>query len=1027
MRFPRSVVEEIANSIDLVDYVEVRGVDGKRQGGGFKARCPFHDDSTPSFSIPAGKQYFKCFGCEAGGDIFTFIMMYDKVPFPKAVEIAASYAGIELPEADALSPEEIEARMEREKLNTIYMAAANYCNKVMPPDIREHLRKTYGLTDEFIDEKKVGYDDGNLFNFLYNELGFSKEDLLSSGLFIKTQSGALDFFKTRIVFWYWKNGFPVYAIGRETEYTRNLKEYEQYEKGKYKKLLSHNPETRPYISREVQNKFIYNEEQFLNAFNRPEYGVITEGITDAMLAEQKGIPVMSPVTKQFRKEDLERLKRIARFVPVIYIVNDNEENESGLKGAEATAKELSSAGINAYITTIPRPPGVKKVDLNDFLKTIPDEAAFRKFLAENSVSYLDYLIAKANEHKESGDDAQAQQMINEALLEARHMDPMTREEFFKKIAKQTDIRIGVIRDQFKVLLNKEKDDPRLKESEEYYQDLLDRAKEDSEQSGGHKLYKLLLDKGAQFYRLGGMESTDVLMTLNGQTFTVSSEESPFTMLLQHDFNLNYLDHQVKKMIFEMKSRAYYNAAKIKKQTWLYCDKENRTLYLPIGYEDPRILKISTSGIDIINNGEDKGIFVSTPGSFMLPWKYDPTINKNTVASLLLRDFVENAPCKPSEALLLLVTAFAYPLKRYVDTTPIIKIHGRTSSGKTQLAKAISNIFYGTERFGEMTDASLFDQGSRRMIIILDNIEKIDGRLLEQFLLYTASNGNREIRDKSRDSGTINQMIDCLTILTAIHPFEKVELLNRSFDITTHPKYHKRDRDITLVNEDFRANRDQYLSLWVQVLRESLASLDEMRDKRNIVASTFPRHFKERLNAFYGVMWHVSERLLGWAGWTEKEIQDLVFSWIEDQSKTGSEQEKDISQVYYYFSLIAQYIRDNIHKDWIEEVLEFADIRAGNIVIEATGAQLFTAFSRASRESGLKLPFTSGRQLMARVTNDQSVMEQNGWVVKTRVRRDKGGNYVHQFVCPVTYIPEEPLELSSAAASLEWADEDEGWT
>ena len=163
-----------------------------------------------------------------------------------------------------------------------------------------------------------------------------------------------------------------------------------------------------------------------------------------------------------------------------------------IKGAEATAKELSSAGINAYITTIPRPPS-KKVDLNDFLKTIPDEAAFRKFLGENSVSYLDYLIAKANEHKESGDDAQAQQMINEALLEARHMDPMTREEFFKKIAKQTDIRIGVIRDQFKVLLDKEKDDPRLKDSEEYYQDLLDRAKEDSGHSDGHKLYKLLLD------------------------------------------------------------------------------------------------------------------------------------------------------------------------------------------------------------------------------------------------------------------------------------------------------------------------------------------------------------------------------------------------------------------------------------------------------------------------------------------------------------------------------------------------------
>ena len=79
----------------------------------------------------------------------------------------------------------------------------------------------------------------------------------------------------------------MYAI-EETEYTRSLKEYEKHEKSKYKQLLSHNPESRPCISRE--NKFIYNEEQFLNAFTRPEYGVITEGITDAMLAEQKEYP-----------------------------------------------------------------------------------------------------------------------------------------------------------------------------------------------------------------------------------------------------------------------------------------------------------------------------------------------------------------------------------------------------------------------------------------------------------------------------------------------------------------------------------------------------------------------------------------------------------------------------------------------------------------------------------------------------------------------------------------------------------------
>ena len=79
-----------------------------------------------------------------------------------------------------------------------------------------------------------------------------------------------------------------------------------------------------------------------------------------------------------------------------------------------------------------------------------------------------------------------------------------------------------------------------------------------------------------------MENTDVLMTLNGQTFTVSSEESPFTMLLQHDFNLNYLDYQVKKVIFEMKSERTTMRQKLRSKPGFTATKKTEHSIFPLG-------------------------------------------------------------------------------------------------------------------------------------------------------------------------------------------------------------------------------------------------------------------------------------------------------------------------------------------------------------------------------------------------------------------------------------------------------------
>lgn len=1019
MRVPKDVIEDIIQRIDLKEYAETRGLAFKSG----KACCPFHEDSTPSFSIPNNEQYFRCFGCEVSGDVISFIMRFDNATFIEALNIAAKYAGVSLPDEEFMSREEIEAREIRERLNKVYSVAAAYMHKVLPKDLREHLNKNYGMEDDFIDFKQVGYDDGNVYNYLLNVMGIPEQDLLMSGLFVKIGKKAKDFFETRLVFWYWRRGNPVYAIGRETEYTKALEGYEKYEADrKYKKLLTYDEEKRPYISREVGNKFIYNDDVFTNSFNRPSYGVITEGITDAMLAEQKGIPVMSPVTKQFRKDDIERLKQISRHVPTIYLVNDNEENESGLKGAISTAKELSEVGVNPYVTVIPRPKGVEKVDLNDLLKSIQSEQEFLGFLQDNSKNYLDFMVERASECKEEGNEPKYREMIDEVLVESKNMKPMVQEEFFKSVAKKTGTRIGAVREQYKHLLEEDKKKPEKKSTS--FEELV---QENEEESDAHKLYRALLDRGGKFFRSGGMESTDVIMILDGNTYSIRTEESPFTLYIQHHFNMNFHDHTIKKMIFEVKSMAYYNSARIKKQSWLFSDKQDPTLYLPLGFEETNILRIKPNEIKVVNNGQDNGVFVNNPGEVMEPWQFNPDVDRETILKELIDCYITLSPSSTEESLMVLLSVLAQPFKRYVDTIPIIKVHGASGSGKTQAARTPVLMLYGNEEaIGTMTSASLFDEADRRPVTVLDNLEKLTGELVEQFLLYSSTRGVRQIRDKSKNSGTIRQFVDSMAILTAIHPFEKTELINRSFDIHASKRFHKDPERVIRAEHTMNQKRDDFLSAWVLSLQDCLGTIDTLIEKRAAISKRYPTHSKERLNPFFALMWHLAESFLVHAGWKKKDLSKLVFGWIDSQSAKGSEQEKDISHVFLNFSMIAQYIRNETYKDFLDDVLEFADNVDGKIVIEASAQQLLTVFFRVSKENGQRLPFTNSQQLMSRITSEKELLEENGWVVKTRNRRGKDGSYIHYFSCPIE-VMDSVLSKYAEVAATDWKGEEESWS
>jgi len=295
-------------------------------------------------------------------------------------------AGIERP---AMSEEAKAAYEERHTIEAIFVLAAEYYHEQLPQEQRAWLHTRYGLTDETIDALMIGFaptGGASLFAHLRKVHGISRDDLIKTGLFRQQSDGSIqDTFQGRIMFAYLNRGKVAYFIGRETDQTP---EWEKERRMKYSKLLVHG-DKHAYVSEQVRNDYFYGEDEIRNE----DTIFITEGVTDCIIANQHGFPCVSPVTTSFRDDDHPKLIELTRRATTIYIVNDNEKNESGRNGALRTAGALWAAGKVARFIELPRPEGLEKIDLNDFLRQFGADE-FRK-LFPTAKTLLDIYIETA--------------------------------------------------------------------------------------------------------------------------------------------------------------------------------------------------------------------------------------------------------------------------------------------------------------------------------------------------------------------------------------------------------------------------------------------------------------------------------------------------------------------------------------------------------------------------------------------------------------------------------------------------------
>ena len=248
---------------------------------------------------------------------------------------------------------------------------------------------------------------------------FADEAIQKSGLVIHVGDRWHDFFQGRIVFPYWRDlphvslvfqGTPLYFIGRRLDGTTPDVPWEQ---AKYRKQLVHGAK-HPYVSPTVSNTYFYGEHALRGLKDRPV--LVTEGVADCLVALQADMPTISPATVRFSKACYPRLLQLARHAQRIIICNDNEDNQAGTKGALATAAFLDREGVDVRLVTLPRPAGVSKIDLADFLKYHPAEDL--QSLCDQAATYLDARLATYTVSADGFANCQtAQQFVTEVLCQ----------------------------------------------------------------------------------------------------------------------------------------------------------------------------------------------------------------------------------------------------------------------------------------------------------------------------------------------------------------------------------------------------------------------------------------------------------------------------------------------------------------------------------------------------------------------------------------------------------------------------------
>ncbi len=424
MYYPDEVIEEVRSSNNIVDiiggYVRLQ-----KKGSSYLGLCPFHNEKSPSFSVSPNKQMYYCFGCGAGGNVFTFIMEYENQTFPEAVKILADRAGIALPEAE-LTEEQKRERNKRQLLLEINKTAANYfyyqLNGDQGQQAREYLENRR-LSKETQIHFGLGYASkysNDLYLYLKKK-GYQDQILKETGLLTYDEKrGAHDKFWNRVMFPIMDVNNRVIGFGGRV-----------MGDGTPKYLNS--PET-----------MLFDKSRNLYGLNyartsRKPYMIICEGYMDVIAMHQAGFTnAVASLGTAFTTQHSVLLKRYTQEVRLAY-----DSDGAGQKAALRAIPILKSAGINVRVIHMD-----PYKDPDEFIKNLGTEAFQERIDAAESSFMFEISVLEKN-YKQSDPEGRASFMKAMARRLLEFPQELERNIYIDAIAG----RYGIASEELKRMVN----------------------------------------------------------------------------------------------------------------------------------------------------------------------------------------------------------------------------------------------------------------------------------------------------------------------------------------------------------------------------------------------------------------------------------------------------------------------------------------------------------------------------------------------------------------------------------------------
>jgi DNA primase len=370
---PEETIQEVLLRADIVDVISDY-VLLKKGGVSYKGLCPFHSEKTPSFTVSPAKGLFYCFGCQASGNVFRFLMHHEHLTFPEAVRLLAARYGVALPEA--VSPHQQEAL---HQLYRLHEAATSFFHRCLLHDPVAQQARAYcrqrQIPSEIATRFALGYAPP-AWELLCRELqrqGFASELLVRSGLVVarEDKDGMYDRFRHRLIFpIHDRLGRPIAFGGRYFEGTDTS----------YAPKYLNSPET-PIFHK---GQTLYGFHLAKSAIRQEGRVIIVEGYTDVIACHRRGVTqVVGTLGTALTEHHVAMLKGVAKEIILVF--------DSDAAGSAATERSIGlflGAGVRVRIVELPAGE-----DPDSFLRQHEGVELLR--YVNTAMTFLEYLLARA--------------------------------------------------------------------------------------------------------------------------------------------------------------------------------------------------------------------------------------------------------------------------------------------------------------------------------------------------------------------------------------------------------------------------------------------------------------------------------------------------------------------------------------------------------------------------------------------------------------------------------------------------------